>query len=197
MLEAFGEIDERYLVSAMMCERRPIKRWGLRVAAMAACLCLVCVVGGKIWENMRPGDGDIDSVQVRYYYSLGQNFPVNWGEAVFSDYTDTRATVRVKNTTETAQTFTISIATSYYITSPEIEKNRRVARLEYREDCIWDAAARIQVYIDGIKVGYNELIIPADGEEHEIMIDFSQISDEELVFIPHTLIFEDTYCPLG
>lgn len=197
MLEAFGEIDERYLVSAMMCERRPIKRWGLRVAAMAACVCLLCVAGGKLWENVRPDDRDFDSVQVRYYYSLGHKLPVDWGEAVFAGYTDTTASVRVKNTTETAQAFTISIAASYYITSPEIEKNRRVARLEYREDCIWDAAARIQVYIDGIEVGYDELIIPADGEEHEIMIDFSQISEEEPVFIPHTLIFEDIYCFLG
>ena len=30
ILEAFGEIDERYWTSAMSCERRPIKRWGLR-----------------------------------------------------------------------------------------------------------------------------------------------------------------------
>ena len=198
MLEAFGEIDERYLVSAMMCERRPIKRWGLRVAAMAACLCLMCVAGVRLWKNVNPDAGEMSGEQVKYPCSLGEEFSVNWGEAVFTAHTDTTAKVSVKNTSETAQTFTVSITADYYNpSSPDMIKIRRVAQLEYREDCMWDAAARIQVFIDGHRVGYHELIIPADGEEHEITIDFSRISEEKLVFTPQNLIFEDVYCSLN
>jgi len=182
ILEAFGEIDERYLVSAMSCERRPIKRWRLRVAALAACLCLV-MTGAWVWRSVQPSDDALDS-SVKLAWSPGESFSeYRRVEGAFLDCTETSASFRLKNISPSAVIPNIRLFAKSTLGMALMEE---IAEIRFDESCFGDGEGLFCVYLNGVKVeSFDDLTMQTDGQEYVLTIDYSRAAEvyEYVMFV--------------
>lgn len=178
ILEAFGEIDERYWTSAMSCERCRRRKWIARSVAVAACLCLLCMVGVYFWNtlNISPSDG------IQPSYCLGETVE-RYGRSLTSvaaDQANATVTVMVRNASSKDWMVDVSFMGNSYASTG-------YGHLYSKDE---NGNYYIDVYINGQFVSHEShffgmdnlnrelLVIPADGNEYEITFDFSRYKEK-------------------
>ena len=173
ILKAFNEIDERYINSALECSSYKVKR---KIAGtFAACLSLFLCLGLAINILI-----NYNAERPMRIYSPGEIMQTRWGHITYNYYTDTEVCISVVNGLK--EDLIIDVSFSGYKYFSEIDKYKNESRIiahigypkEYGNSIVLDDM--ITVYIDG-NISY-DYIIPADGKEHEVILEYGRFREE-------------------
>ena len=169
VLYAFNDIQEQYISEAAAYKAsRTGWIWGI-----AACLALACLVGAAmLLQPDSPGGPGVQTPQK--ICAVGETLISSYGVCEYVACTDTTVTLRVKST----RSMDFDVDFFAYKTVGTNQKILCVATTGYYDppqgtEVLKDA---LVIYIDGEVKPY--LFISADGQEHEVVIDFSLLLGE-------------------
>ena len=172
ILSAFNDITDSYITDALEYKKARVYTVNLKWIAAVACAFLVIFAGvgvmHKIWNNNGVG------VQTpQYIYQVGDKITLGNGTCEYVECTDSTISLIIQSDKNIDYTFSIDA----YRWIGENERITYVATTG-RYDAYGDKKVLkdvLTIYVDGIKT--SSIDIPEDGKEHEVIIDFSYLTE--------------------
>ena len=173
MLYAFNDVSDFYITDALAYRKATILpvKWIAAVACVAGLLFTGVTVVTDMWNH---GGGNVQTPQ--YIYQVGERVDTYYGFVEYVGYTESSVTFKIQSDRDVQECF-------YMMAYKWIGDTERIPYAAVVGDPGGGFGStelltnELTIHMDGVEV--YDLIIPGDGKEHEIVIDFSQLIEQD------------------
>ena len=178
---AFNDISDEYITEAL--EYKKSKASMQKIWILAAALCIFAVfVGATVIGTLNSNGNIADTPQI--IVRTGETVTSGYGECEYVSCADSVITLRIKSNTRNHTYCVMIFATKSVWIEPDEPheeggyKSEEYVALTNGHSFLWDylpASELLEIYVDGEQT--HKTFIPDDGEFHEVVIDYSALTE--------------------
>ena len=171
ILSAFNNISDEYIAEALLYQNKNVKQILRKIIWIAACFMLVSTIA--IFTVLNRSNLYTPSVSTpAYHHQVGETVESYYGTVTYVDCTNNTIIFSIQSN----QTHEYCFFMPAYLQTDDHTRDSYMAIINFGAGFGGDIKTLtnvLDIYIDGQPT--TNLLIPADGNEHEVVIDYSYL----------------------